>query len=323
MTEAAKEVRREGGNRLMSESKWARTLSTVLSLGMLFAVILLSSDELREYALEGLRVAAIKVLPTAFPFMILSDMLSRLIYPDAISPISRLISAAFSLPGALVTPILIGGITGFPMGARMIAEEHSSGRIDRSLAERALAPANNPSPAFVIGAVGGGIFNSTATGLMLLLSVYLATLSVGIIFREKRHFPTYSDDFTRQKYDFVNSVKAAASSSLYMCAFVCAFYTLSSFIASLDIPLILKSIFILPTEVTGAVIFVGKCANFSEEISLALTAFALGFGGISVACQVAAMVKDEGITLKKYLPMKLSEGLLAAGFAYALGYIFL
>ena len=306
-----------------SRSKEAmQAIRTATTLGALFAAVLLLSDELAAYTVDGLRAIALKVIPTAFPFMILSEIASARIYPESIAPLRWIVTRVLGLPRAVIAPILIGSITGFPIGAKLISEQYKLGGLDRESAEGALAIASNPSPAFVIGTVGVGIFGDARCGIILILSIYSATLMTGLFFKCKSRDSSFSDVIIGQIYDFVTSVKNSASSVLYMSGFILAFYTLSSFIASLAIPLALKGLLILPIEVTGAVIFVGKFLSGSQVIALSLAAFTLGFGGISVACQVASIVSETGISIKKYLPMKLVSGLISAILAAILGVIF-
>lgn len=295
---------------------------SVLLLSVSVAVVILGGARVGEYFTAGLDMAARRVLPTAFPFMILSSLVCCMIDPLFYSYMEGPLGALFGLGGAAGAPLIVGNLTGFPIGARMTAELCLSGAIDRDEGERLSAYASNPSPAFVVGAVGEGLLGDRSLGVMLLLSLYAAVVLSAIIYRGKSPKIKNTYEICRQKYGFVASIKDAATSSLYMLAFVSFFYIITSAVREAVKPAPLAAIIIALTEVTGAVSYAATEGIFSPFARVGIIAFSLGFGGLSVLAQVAAVTECAKLRLTKYIKIKLTEGLLSAIIAMGFFYIF-
>ena len=60
------------------------------------------------------------------------------------------------------------------------------GSITASEGERLLGFCNNSGPAFIIGAVGSGVFGSVKIGLLLYAVHILSELAAGLFFRKRR-----------------------------------------------------------------------------------------------------------------------------------------
>ena len=135
-----------------------RLFSEACSLICLFAVVcfaLFYSREAGEFALSGMRLAVLAVIPSSFVSMLVCDLYRRVGYPERISFFGRLFSLLFGISRAGLRAFLLGNLCGFPMGAREAGEAYSEGLISREEAERLLPICTNPSPAFTVGVVGG------------------------------------------------------------------------------------------------------------------------------------------------------------------------
>ena len=96
----------------------------------------------------------------------------------------------FKVPGVSSFAFLMGSISGYPVGAKIVTSLRNSNSISKNEGERLLAFTNNSGPLFIIATVGIGLFGSSATGFLLLITHLLAAISVGILtsfFSEKIH----------------------------------------------------------------------------------------------------------------------------------------
>ena len=298
-----------------------RTALALLAFGVMGALVLLGSERIAGYFDEGVRLATERVLPTSFPFMILSSLVCAMIDPTLYSRLDSITAKLFGISGAATGPMLIGGLSGFPLGARMTAELYRRGELERDEAERLLAYSDNPSVPFVIGVVGMGTLGDIKAGVILFLSLVISVVLIGYITRGKSRKITITRKIARQKYDFVESVKSAATSSLYTAAFVTLFYILIR--AVRDAPLFepVKTAVILLLEVAGATSYVGAKVGSAPVLQMGLMGFTLGFGGLSVAAQVAAMTEGAGLGMKKYFLIKIIQALLSSLIAMLLSFI--
>ena len=106
------------------------------------------------------------VIPSLFPYMLACDLLFRLV------------SSARRLPrwAPLLCALLFAFTGGFVLGLTSLKALADQGALERRRAEFLLAGCVNAGPAFLISGVGVGLFGSAATGLLLFLSLSLASL---------------------------------------------------------------------------------------------------------------------------------------------------
>ncbi len=285
---------------------------SLLMLAVLIGIVL--PKTMGEFVREGLELAVRCVLPSAFPFMIFSDIYVHFGSAERLG-ISWALSHIFGIPRAAVGSVIVGCICGFPMGARITAELYLSGEINRSDAERMLALSSLPSCAFIAGAVGVGMYGDMRIGLLLILSLFASAVICGFITREARGKSEFASENARQKYDFVSSVKGAGASSIAMIAFITVFSVLVGFLKKY-----IKTSFILYLlcsilEVTNAVKMFSELHLIHPIFSISMCAFSLGFGGLSVMLQSMVFTEKTDLKYRKYIGIKLLEGLVSAALA--------
>ncbi len=283
------------------------------SLVCLFIVLVFGlklSGEVSEYVKNGMRLAIECVVPSSFPFMLLSDLYLFLGRPENLRFITSFLSKILGIPSSGISAFLCGNIGGFPIGAKMVADIYSSGGMSKDEAERLIPLCNNPSCAFVVGGVGLGIYKDIKLGVLLLTSLWISTLLCGLITRTNNDKKNFSNYNCRQSYNFVNSVKSAGLSSVSIISFVSLFSVINGIIKKHVKCVPLSYIISAFLEITNATKTFAEISSFSPVLSLSLSAFSLGFGGLSVAMQSSVFTSVCGLKLNKYYLIKLLEGLV-------------
>ena len=247
--------------------------------------------------------------------------------------------------------LLMGIISGYPTGAKIIVNLKNEGLCTKEEAERMLAFTNNSGPLFILGTVGISLFGNSMIGFLLLLTHILACLSVGIIFRfwkSNKSTSTYYSPITKnnkkEKVDFSNlgdilgkSIMSGIKTVVMIGGFVVLFSVILSILKSSNIISIVGQIFypffklfgadnvdfsnsficgIL--ELTNGIIKISSIPCKEISINIILTAFLLGFGGISVLLQVYSIIAKSNISIKPYFIGKLLHGILAALYTFIL-----
>ena len=299
----------------------------LLALGALAALTAFSAQA-QDSVRDALRLCADTIIPSLFPFFVLSVLLNRLGLPGMLS---RLMGRAASA--------LIGLTGGYPMGASYIADMYLCGRIDREEGQRLLAFCNNSGPAFIIGAVGAGAFRSTAAGLMLYGVHIVSALLTGLIFagsrRSAEKLPA-ADDGAALESALTDAVKGAVSAVLNVCGFVVIFSVL---VGLLDCSGYFSRLCLILGSASGlgpdsirvlltGLLELGSGAGALRYLplspaSLALAAFLLGFGSVSVHCQTAAVISRTDMKGTLHFAGRLSMAFISALLAYVCGIIFL
>jgi len=308
-------------------------LYLIAGLGLL-AALLINAATAAAACRDALGVCAKLLIPSLFPFFVLSGFLNRLGLPGLLG---RLLAPAamrlFGVSGAGASALLIGLTGGYPAGAAYIGDMARQGSVSRQEAERLLAFCNNSGPAFIVGAVGVGIFGSVKYGLLLYLVHVLSALLTGLFFRGKRPCAETQPillDSADPSLALVESVRQAVASLLNVCGFALCFSVL---LAVLDgngtltllcgvlaarfhfeprfVRAMLTGLFELGSG-TAAMQGLRPCPE-----SFALAAFLLGWGGLSVHFQTLGVLSDS--KLKGALHM--AGRLMSAGFAGILAYL--
>ena len=157
-------------------------LPGIICLFLLF--LLLYSKNNLEAAKSGLLLWANSILPSLLPFFIATELLG---YTNIVSFLGRLLNKLmrpfFNVPGEGAFALIMGIISGYPVGAKIVANLKAQKLCTDIEAERLIAFTNNSGPLFIIGTVGVGLFSNASLGLLIFLCHILACLTVGFIFR--------------------------------------------------------------------------------------------------------------------------------------------
>ena len=162
----------------------AALLVSVGFTAIIFLAAILLSDELAEYVAKGLSISARVIIPSIFPFLILSDLAVRYIHLERVGFLRRIFERLFRINGAALPVFVCGALCGFPVGARLAILMYDDGKISKCECERLIAFSNNASPGYVICAVGVGMLGNLHDGILL----YAAMILSSIFFQISKYF---------------------------------------------------------------------------------------------------------------------------------------
>ena len=310
-----------------------------------FGLILFSKNNLIS-AKNGLILWATAVVPSLFPFFVSTELLS---YTNIIKYLGKwlnpIMRPLFNVPGEGAFAFLMGLISGYPVGAKIVSNFVEQGIVTQQEAERLVAFTNNSGPLFIIGTVGITLFGSTTIGLLLFITHILACITVGIVLR---FFYKTSDNSNNYNYSYLNkyvSISAlgevlgkAITNSISTILMIGGFVVIFSVVISIlnqsgilsGMSLILSPILcairfpaelINPilsgiVELTNGVSLVANTHIKAISINIISASFLLGFGGISVLLQVFSIINKTGLSIKTYIIGKLLQGIFAAIYTY-------
>ena len=312
-----------------------RFSDSVLGFILLLACagLLLFPQEISAAVRSALDTCANTLLPSLFPFFILSGFLIRSGISDRLGQkLEFLMRHIFHLSGDCVCAVIAGAVGGYPTGARTAIELYKTGRCSRTEAEHLLGFCSNCGPSFLFGVVGFAVFQETKYAC-LLTAVHLASaVLTGIILRLpapelKTGHRVGAARLPSPAAAFVDSVSSALSSFLNLSAFVLCF---SAIIALLDVCGcldFLSSCLLLPVspenrqalllsalEMTAGVL---SLAQGDTEARLVICAAALAWSGLSIHCQVLSLMRDTDLSPRLYFQGKVLHMLLSAAMTAA------
>ena len=327
-------------SRLLSRE---RVRDVMLGLALLCATLalMLYPQPAMEAARSGLRLCYNVIIPSLFPFFVLSSLVVELGLAGYLGRLLEgLMRPLFRVGGACASAVALGFIGGYPVGAKTAIGLYESGQCTRTEAERLLAFCNNSGPAFILGVVGAGVFASSRVGVLLCLAHALASVCVGVLFRfypgdgkgRRGGGAPAAPRFQARRFTavFTGAVKNAFLSTLNICAFVIFFTVVLQMLVTTGVlpgTARLLGLLLSPlglTEewarrlLTGLVEISSGVWTLAGEGTfrgrLAMAAFLLGWAGLSVHCQVLSFLGDSGLSARTYLAGKLLHGGLSALF---------
>lgn len=300
-------------------------IPAILLLLLLLVLLLGHSVFVRETMEQALSLCAHCVIPSLFPFLVVSSLLLALGIEELAAPfLATWFEPLFRVRGEGAAAFLLGLIGGYPIGARTAAELYQHQRLTRKETERLLHFCNNSNPVFLLSVLGVGVFGSFRVGLWLWLIHLASALLTGLCFRgnDREPYPQSPrpiqappplPDFPSA---FVASVGSALSAILTICAFVSCFYLLSAPLSHLGAA--------SPWLVGSLELFSLTPLLSPTPLSFVLASAAAGWGGLSVLSQTAALLSGSGLSLRPCLTGKALQALFSGLLALLLApYLFL
>ena len=261
---------------------------------------------------KGLNFCTSVLIPSLFLFMVLAAFLIKSGAAALIARPFGWLARMMGLPSESATALVMAMIGGYPIGAGCTALLHEGGQLSDSEAAKTALIAVAAGPGFILNYVGRVLLGSTQAAELLLLAQISAVLLTGVILgRIIRCSPPHRR--VRQHPDgagaLVGAVRSAADATLSMCAMVVLFAAVievAATVADSGTADILSAFL----EVTTG------CSRLSTRVPLYLTAFFIGFGGISVHCQIFAALKDIRVNRALFFLSRIVQGIIAMAVTY-------
>ena len=298
-----------------------------------FGVMLLFPSKVFTGAKAGLLLWFLTVLPTLFPFLLMSRLL---LDSCACSFLNRLFAPLlcrlFCISSQGSFAVIVGFLCGYPMGAKATADLLKSKQITLSEASYLLAFCNNTSPAFLISYIILGCFHNSSLLLPSILILYGTPILLSFFFRAKN--PFFAKSCAENKSSFESSAQVTNTIDFDACLTdssesiikIGGYIILFSILLNLlhDFPIanpLFRALFLPSLELTNGIALLSKTMSvpitahsFSLFYSLCMGHAA--FGGWCAIFQTGSMIAKSGLSLKSYILKKLVTALVTSLIAY-------
>lgn len=302
------------------KKKYTRVSVPMQMLGaiLLAGLILCIPSAAAEGVRCGLALCARSVIPSLFPFLVLSPMLS-----DGVRTITECLcrGRCSSRAAALLSAYAVGMLAGFPIGALTVLSLYRQDRIDCEDAARFLGVCTGASPAFLIGYFGEALWGNAALGWAVWLLQSLLCLAGFLFLLCKRPSVTAVSEIMNEERSptLTQCLQGAVPRMLQICGCVVLFSVLRTFICRwfpAEIAVGLGGM----AEMTGGLSDAAAlyADGFMEKTTaMTVSAAVIGFGGGCVGMQIAGAAAEAGISMRQYWLQRLLLGvtgtLLSAG----------
>ncbi len=267
-------------------------------------VLILNSRVAAQAAAEGVDVCIRTVIPSLFPFFLLSGYLTGNLCSGIF--LARLFRSSPSC-GTVIAAGLLGG---YPLGAKLATEGFRAGNISQAQADRLLSFCSQAGPSFLFGMVASQ-FPEAKFGWMLWGIQLASALSVAWMLPEEgqRNLP----EVEKKSYKF-DSMRSALSAMASVCGWVIVFSVILHFFRRWFLWLLPEWVQVL---VCGLMELTNGCLQLQvvDDLSLRflLAAVMLNFGGLCVMMQTASLTR--GLEFQNYILGKGMQPLFALFFS--------
>lgn len=166
--------------RIKNKIKYADKTAAAAVTG---CILLLASPQVSVAAArKGMELWWDTVVPSLLPFFIFTDMLMAAgVHKRIGHALQGPVSFLLGVPGQAAFVFVSSILSGYPVGARIIAEMRRSGSITREEGRDMLNFCSTSGPLFIIGAAGAGMLGSSAAGYMMLAAHCVGALITGMM----------------------------------------------------------------------------------------------------------------------------------------------
>ncbi len=321
----------------MKRSNFIALIPTLL----LLLALTFASDGAVNGAKSALQTCAWVIIPCLFPFLTVSLLINRLGLPLWLgSKLQSPMALLFGVSGTGAGVFILGLLGGYPAGAAVIADLLERGDLEPKEAKKLLAFCNNSGPAFLIGAMGIGIFQSAAAGLLLYAVHILAAFITGLFLSGTEHPPMTVDKVFISSANLSTALpeamKKAVPQILQICGYVIFFGAVCGCLDEMGILSHLCGTLALYTPLTLQQAR-GLCMGLLElgcgigamsgspltPASLTLCSLITGFGSLSVCFQTAGVLQGSGIGTSSHILGRLCCGSIGPFLMYTISSILL
>lgn len=315
-------------------------LITVICTLLILNIVLKPEISLNS-ALTGVHLFVNSVFVSIFPFLVLINIMIHYNGVHIYSKIlGNILCKPLRLPKECSVVLTVSILCGYPLGAKYACDLYEKKYIDHSTCERLISIASNPSPLFVIGAVGTSMLKNPTLGLLLIISSYLSCVVIAILIPPKKHAinnkKVYSSSMTNTNLTIGDVLKSSIDNAFKVAisigGFIIFFSVISSIIKNnilIDIVLkyiceilniqkeTIQGLFLGSVEMTNGCSILSNL-NLNDMYKLAIISFLITFSGLSIISQTYSITYKYNFSLISYIKKKFIQGFISSLITIAL-----
>ena len=324
--------------RLSNKYSINRKLILILVITIILGAIVINPEVYITSCLNGIMVWATVVLPALLPFMFFTKTLTELGVADILASKFKLFPKIFKVPSLAIYVFILSILSGYPVGAKIVADLYESGAINKEEAYKITTFTSNSGPMFILGSVGIGMLTSKKLGIIILISHILGALINGLIYRNHKENSTEINKKIIEKNNLSigDLMWNTVHSVLIIGGFIALFFVIIEIINNLNTfsPIsnlfskifncdanIFTAIFNGIFEITRGCLDISKL-GLSELVSGTLCTFIISFGGLATAMQALVFLKKFDMRFSFFIKQKITHAIFASVISFILLLIF-
>ena len=269
------------------------------------------------------------ILPSLFPFFIISDILINYNITNYIpKSIRHIFTKLFNVSDNVITIFFLSLLSGFPSNARNTKTMYEMNLITKEEASHALIFTHFSNPLFILGTLAVFFLKNETIGYIILVAHYSSNIILGILTRKYNTISNIDYTLVQGKSQnfppvFITAIKSSLDTLLTIFGTLTCFVVLSSIIINrLNLNCynytILKGIL----EITMGLKDLASL-NIPDIYKVVISSMFISFGGLSVHMQVLSFLIDTDISYKPFFIARIFHAILAGTISYFIYIIFI
>jgi len=265
------------------------------------AVLILDGKHAIQAGIEGVELCIRTVIPSLFPFLFLSSLLTSILWGSEFSFL-RPLSRQIGIPKGGQSLLIAGFLGGYPAGAQAITEAYRLGKLEKSTAENLLSFCNNAGPAFLFGMTAMQFSSLKQIWMLWAIHILSALLTAWLLAKPASSAST----LVKRELSLSGSLNGTIRIMASVCGWILLFRITLSFLERWFLWLLPDEIQIIISGFLELSIGSIQLSSIpSEDMRFILCSGMLAFGGLCVAMQTASVT--QGLSLRYYFQGKLMQ----------------
>ncbi len=262
------------------------------------------------------------LIPSLFPFFIISDILINYNITNYIPPIIKnIFKKLFNVSDNIITIFFLSILSGFPSSARNIKLMLDKKLITPKEATHTLIFTHFSNPIFILGTISILFLHNKTLGIIILLSHYIPNILLGI-FTRKLNTPSNNKRRKEERHNFpqilINSIKKSLDTILLIFGILSICLVISSLLINrLNLNSYNSTILKCLLEITMGLKSLSEL-NIPNIYKTIISSMTLSFGGLSIHIQVLSFINEYNISYKTFFISRIYHSILSGILAYIL-----
>lgn len=284
------------------------------------AALIIYPERYVDCCFKGFALWAECVLPSLFPFMVITLILIKTGIAEKASLPLKKISGKFKLPPAAAVCFLMSILSGYPAGARALCEFYDNGCLNEADCKKLSVLCSTSGPLFILGSVGYKMFGDKSAGFKILLAHAISVIAISLILSLFGKKPQQKP-IRRARVDdnvLYNSFYGAVISVAVAGGFISFFCVAAQLISDFNLLLPFEKILCLFTDEAsasavckGIIEATAGCRALSlngGKLSIPFAGLLITFGGISIIMQQLCYLLKAGVNAAYFIGVKFLQG---------------
>lgn len=297
-------------------------VSIVVVLSVFFVLLFVFSKDITSSIIFSISIWKDNLLPSLFPFFVMSDLLLAYGFVDIISFfLGAIMTKWFYLPKDAAFAFFVSLFSGFPSGSKYVNDLLNAKKISIEDANYLIMFTHFANPFFIVTTIGLFLLSNVKAGYIILISHILSNIIVAFIFRKKKVILNNDNNYKKAFYlsspdkPFItiltNSIFKSFKTLVNMLGIIMIFLMITTIIKKI-IPVrgITNGLLSGFLEMTQGVKYISSL-DISLPIKASILSAIVSFSGLSVHFQVKSIIDGTDIKYSNFLKARVVQSFIS------------